>query len=160
MPRNKTLALFFALTCGFLVQVGWAKDTYIQQPNTQLRSRPAFRSPVVSLLPQGAQVQILAEKKIWVKIRHQQKQGWLPRLAIKNSPPMARLNDPSRDLKPHKKLRRRLRLRTVQSATGVRGLMSGRDRLIERAEGRDWNGLEKMEQGQISSAQGKRFLEN
>ena len=66
----------------FLAAPVWAASLTVTQPNQQIYAEPAFTSPAVGPVPQGARVNVIREQGDWFKVDYQGKMGWMHKGAL------------------------------------------------------------------------------
>lgn len=64
---------------------------YILSAKAKLLAEPSFGAPIMESLTKGEKVVELEKNTHWFKVQHNDKVGWLSRLAVSPNPPMKRL---------------------------------------------------------------------
>lgn len=149
-------ALVLALACAPVVQA--AEVVYVQSRQAKLLAAPGFDAAVVATIDKGAALDVLGQQGRWLKVGHQQQQGWVAELLVGKQPPNDKVtvvNDGASDLKQNA----RLRASATTSTAAARGLRND-DRARESDDAiADYSALDEMERLKVSDEETRRFLE-
>lgn len=155
----KKLAII--LTCVFVLPFSANAEEeylYIMSARAKLLSSPAFGSETVENVIKGEKVVTIEKKENWFKVKHNDKEGWLSRLAVSAHPPVKRARRVAEiDDKLMNNSRRRAS--TVSTTAAVRGLKD-----IDRSRANsndvlDYAALEQMENFSVSEQELLTFMD-
>lgn len=86
---KKTIA---ALTLALTPFMAHGEDfLYVLSAKAKLLSEPSFKAQIIDNMSKGEKVVELEKNKHWFKVKHNDKIGWLSRLAVSPNPPMKRV---------------------------------------------------------------------
>jgi uncharacterized protein YgiM (DUF1202 family) len=157
MITMKKRALLFLAVSLFASSAYAAETRYIHGGKAKLLSEPAYSSEAIANVERGAQVIVLEERKKWLKVRYEDKEGWLPTLLVKENPPLEKASLLQKeDIDLSENARRRASANT--STAAARGLREdGRARESDDTNA-DFHALSDMEANSVSDKEAADFI--
>ena len=138
--------------------IALAETGYVQGRQAKIFTSPSMKSAVVVSAKKGDAIEILEKQGRWLKVDFNGQQGWVSKLLVKNSPPMAKisvLENSGEQLQ--QSARRRASVATASAA--ARGLRSdGRARQSDEGVA-DFSALSEMESMSVSEDEALDFME-
>lgn len=148
------MIIFFATAAPVLAQEAY----YVQSMKAKIMSGPSFKAAVVGTVAKGHKLEALSREKSWVKVRYNNREGYVASLLVSSHPPLARVTLIKADDDEIKRGVRR-RASTYTSAAAARGLTAD-DRRRLSAEGKvDYAALEKIEAFTVGPDEVTKFME-
>ena len=152
--RTLLLSIFIGFFCSTLV---YANTWHIRSTRAYLLKQPEFNSMRIQPLKRGEKVTELGKKGIWIKISASSGKGWISKFMLTKSPVIPRIRLVSQRANKSSRMRSRLRLRSMQTATGVKGLIASGKKRFE-TQSSDFERLALLEQIKISRQEALIFL--
>ncbi|MDH4273559.1 MAG: SH3 domain-containing protein [Gammaproteobacteria bacterium] len=150
--------IIIILALGPTVAMAADEILYILSARANLLSEPSFKSEIVGSMTRGEKVIEIAKNNNWFKVRYQEKEGWLSRLAVSPNPPTKRVTLlAEHDEQLSNDARRRASTNT--NTASVRGLRADADRSrTSDKDTADFAALKKMEGLAIDDQMVAQFL--
>ena len=136
--------LFFIMLI-FLAQPAWSADVfYVQSATAKLLGQPSFRATLIENLDRGTALDAIEVSGRWIKVKHNEKVGWIPRLLLSKAPPITR---PSLLEGHDDQLDTKARRRASSSATAAatRGLRNEDRSRMSDEQHSDYDALQKVD---------------
>ncbi len=153
-----TKALLTLVILAISSSMALAETGYIQGRQAKIYAAPSMKSDVVSSAKKGDAIEVIETHRRWLKVEFDGQQGWVSKLLVKNTPPMAKisvLENNSEQLQ--QSARRRASVATASAA--ARGLRSdGRARQSDDSVA-DFSALSEMEEMGVSEDDAMKFME-
>ena len=131
---------------------------FIKAQSASVLSEAKFGAETIASLSQGTEVQELEENKTWLKIKHENIEGWLPKMALSANPPLGQagsLLDEAEDISQNA----RKRASATTTAGAGRGLLAGSDEELSKIGNANFRALATFEQQRVRLEVGAKFLE-
>ncbi len=130
---------------------------YVQSAKAKILSGPSFKSTVIAVIGKGHQLTSIGREGSWVKVKIDDKEGYVPSLLLSAHPPLEKAGVIKAD-DPEVKQGVRRRASSFTSAAAARGLTS-EDRKRANIEDRvDLHALEKMESLTLTTDEVTQFM--
>lgn len=133
-----------------------AETLYVSSAEATLRSEPSFSGEPLGKLPQGAELRRLEAQGNWVKVSHEQGEGWLSELLVTANKPTRQASGALGSEQPEIRNPRR-RSSSVTTAAAARGLAGEAQAQSGQVQG-DMAGVERMSAMTPSSDEVDAFL--
>ena len=152
----KKLSILLVLFC-IALPVSAADVRYIHGKSAKLFSEANFKADILTSIERGQTVTVIEEHKRWVKVKHNNNEGWVSKLQVKKKPPTKKaslLEKSEQDLSENA----RRRASASAPTAAARGLRQGDDSMDENTQS-DFAALNKMEATQVSEQEALEFIE-
>ena len=135
----------------------FANTWHVRSSKAYLLSHPGSKTKRIQQLKQGEKVTELEKKGIWIKISTSSEKGWISKFMLTKSAIVPRIRLVSQRANTSSRMKSRLRLRSMQTAIGVKGLIASGKKRFE-SESSDFEGLALLEQKKIDRQEALTFL--
>lgn len=154
--RSKKLITLIILAISSSIAL--AETGYVQGRQAKIFSSPSMKSAVVVSAQKGDAMEVLETQGRWLKVEFNGQLGWVSKLLVKNSPPMAKISVLENSGKQlQQSARRRASVATASAA--ARGLRSdGRARQSDEGAA-DFSAISEMESMSVSEDEAMDFME-
>ena len=153
---RRCLFLFLILILTAAASSASADERFVQSREAPVWRTPSFQADKAGTLEHGQAVEVLAEQGGWVHIRCKQKEGWMPKLMLSQTPPPG-MSDKSQQAMETLEQRARLRPSAFASTAAARGLMEKQEGFSKRLK-LNFKALETMESWRVTDKEAARFL--
>ena len=131
---------------------------YVQSVKAKVMSGPSFKSAVIAEVSKGIKLAASGREGSWVKVRLNNKDGYVSALLVSTHPPMEKTAViKGEDAEIKQGVRRRASSYT--SAAAARGLAQDDRRRLSKEEKVDYESLEKVEAFKLGADDVNRFME-
>ncbi len=120
-----------------------AKTMFVKSLKVKMTEAPKYGTKMLLILKRGNKVEKLDQDKNWVKIKYQNKTGWVHKYVLSNKPPRKRISLLARKVDITSKARKRAS--TFTSAAAARGLVTTDKKGLVQKEKHDFVALAKIE---------------
>ncbi len=156
---KKKLVLLAITMCLCLMSTVNAQETYyVQSAKAKIMASPSFKAAVLGEAFKGFKLAAIGKQGMWMKVRFNDKDGFVSTLLVSNRPPMEKVGVIKGDDSEIKQGVRR-RASSYTSAAAARGLAQDDRRRLSREEKSDYESIEKMESFTLSAEEVSRFME-
>ncbi len=133
-------------------------EYYVQSVKAKVMTANSFKSPVMGVVKKGHKFTSAGKVGNWVRVRYDNKEGYVPSLLLANHPPFDKTGVIKADESDIKRGVRR-RASSYTSAAAARGLAQDDRRRLSTEEKADYDSVEKMESFKLTSEEINRFME-
>lgn len=121
--KNRPMMFFYSLLLSMMLipLVAHADQQYISSNKAKILKEPDFQAELVAELVKGDPVKVLSQKGVWLNVSFAQKQGWVSKFLVKDTPPNDRITVLPGDNETELKDVRR-RASAITTAAAARGL--------------------------------------
>jgi len=131
---------------------------YVLSKKADVLAEPKFGAPVITTAAQGSPLVFIEQRGSWVQVRAGEVRGWVSRLLVGPTPPLARVTALEEiDVAATSNARRRASEVTAAGAT--RGLTAENRRRANQEDAADFSALSRIEQWQVNEQEVSTFAE-
>lgn len=133
-------------------------EYYVQSVKAKVMSSASFKAPLLGVVGKGFKFVSSGRVGSWVKVRFNDRDGYVPALVVATHPPLEKAGIIKADAGDIKQGVRK-RASSYTSAAAARGLAQDDRRRLSREEKADYDSLDRMESFTISAEELSRFME-
>ena len=134
-----------------------ASTWHVRSDRAFLLNKPGFKAGDKQALKRGEKVVEIDQKNFWVKISTSSGEGWISKFMLTKSAVVPRIRLLSQRANTSSRMKSRLRLRSIRTAIGVKGLIASGKKRFETQSG-DFESLALLEQNNIDRQEALSFL--
>jgi uncharacterized protein YgiM (DUF1202 family) len=150
------MLFFYFLILAQLMPAMAAQKMYVQGESLQARKEPSPSSAVVIVISKGQAVDTLEGKGIWIKIRHNSNEAWVPLISLSKN----KVDSPDSLLKSNSMIEKNSRKRSnaVATAGAARGLLANESKILTKIPKTNYRALQKMAHFRVPPEETKDFV--
>lgn len=156
---KKIMIALFVSMISMQGAAAYAQATYyVQSTKAKVMSAPSFKAGTIAELPKGSKLDVLGKEGSWVKVKYNEREGYVSSLLLSSRPPMGKSGVIKGDDSEIKHGVRR-RASSYTSAAAARGLAQDDRGRLSKEEKSDYDALEKIESYVVSANDLNKFME-